>query len=370
MTEDRIVRFKGGKARQDTTFSARGMTNNGVIASVPWGTNTAVITTIKDLTNGDSVTLTEVHGDKTAVKTSGEVQKLKATGTMVRLAGRPKPPPPADSGVAAKLGDYQTEVFDWTDAGGVRMKLWVAKAFPNYGAIVASLEKLYGLPAPDPTQGWIRLDLNAVPGLVVKSETTVYGTNVITITLISAREETVDASGIEVPKDYRLVEPRPPAGQAAAEAPAQPSGLTVGSPFPDFNVQALDGQPLSLASRKGKIVLLDFWATWCPPCRAEMPNVVAAYKQHHRQGFEIIGVSLDQDRQKLLAYTQEHEMPWPQFFDGHGWQNELALKYGVHSIPHTYLLDANGVIIGEDLRGEVLSKAVTAALAPSPSPAH
>ena len=155
MTEDRIVRFKGGKARQDTTFSARGMTNNGVIASVPWGTNTAVITTIKDLTNGDSVTLTEVHGDKTAVKTSGEVQKLKATGTMVRLAGRPKPPPPADSGVAAKLGDYQTEVFDWTDAGGVRMKLWVAKAFPNYGAIVASLEKLYGLPAPDPTQGWI-----------------------------------------------------------------------------------------------------------------------------------------------------------------------------------------------------------------------
>ena len=140
-------------------------------------------------------------------------------------------------------------------------------------------------------------------------------------------------------------------------------GLVVGAKFPDFSETDVDGKPLSLADHKGKVVLIDFWATWCPPCRAEIPNVVATYKKYHDQGFDIIGVSLDQERQKLLSYTKQNEMTWPQFFDGQGWGNKLAVKYGIESIPATFLLDGNGVIIAKDLRGEALAQAVAKALA-------
>jgi peroxiredoxin len=136
----------------------------------------------------------------------------------------------------------------------------------------------------------------------------------------------------------------------------------VGAKFPEFNEKGVDGKPLSLADYKGKVVLIDFWATWCPPCRAEIPNVVAAYKKYHSQGFDVIGVSLDQDQDKLLSYAKEHEMVWRQFFDGQGWQNKLAVQYGIESIPATYLLDTNGIIITNDLRGEALDQAVAKGL--------
>ena len=123
--------------------------------------------------------------------------------------------------------------------------------------------------------------------------------------------------------------------------------LVAGAVFPGFNEKDLTGKPLVLADYKGKIVLIDFWATWCGPCRGEIPNVVAAYQKYHGQGFEIIGVSLDQDRQKLLDYTKQMNMTWPQFFDGQGWANKLAAQYGIESIPATFLLDGNGKIIGQ-----------------------
>jgi len=138
--------------------------------------------------------------------------------------------------------------------------------------------------------------------------------------------------------------------------------LVVGAKFPDFSETDVDDKPLALTDHKGKVVLIDFWATWCPPCRAEIPNVVATYKKYHAEGFDIIGVSLDQDREKLLGYTSQNEMTWPQFFDGQGWQNKLAVKYGIESIPATYLLDGNGVIIAKDVRGEALEPAVAKAL--------
>lgn len=139
--------------------------------------------------------------------------------------------------------------------------------------------------------------------------------------------------------------------------------LVVGNKFPDFEEKDVEGHPLSVANYKGKVVLVDFWATWCGPCVQELPNVLRAYQKHHAEGFEIIGVSLDQSQTKLKDFTSEMKMAWPQYFDGKGWGNKLAGKYGIQSIPATFLLDGNGNIIGRNLRGEALEEAVVKALA-------
>lgn len=146
------------------------------------------------------------------------------------------------------------------------------------------------------------------------------------------------------------------------KAKALQQTLTMGSVFPDFNEKDLAGQPLSVGALRGKVVLIDFWATWCPPCRAELPNVINAYQQHHNQGFEVIGVSLDESREKLKDFIAAQKMTWPQYFDGQGWGNKLASKYGIQSIPATILLDGEGKIIGRNLRGEELEQAVAKAL--------
>jgi len=148
-----------------------------------------------------------------------------------------------------------------------------------------------------------------------------------------------------------------------AEAKKIQDALVEGAPFPDFNEKDVMGKPLSIANYKGKVVMIDFWATWCPPCRGEIPNVVATYQKYHDKGFEIIGVSLDQDQGKLLNFIKENNMTWQQYFDGQGWGNKLAVKYGIDSIPMTFLLDGNGKIIGKGLRGEELTDAVANALA-------
>jgi len=139
--------------------------------------------------------------------------------------------------------------------------------------------------------------------------------------------------------------------------------LAQGTKFPDFDEKDVGRTPLSIAKYKGKVVLLDFWATWCGPCVAELPNVLKTYEKHHANGFEIIGISLDHDEMKLTGFTARNNMTWPQFFDGKGWSNKLAVRYGVTSIPATYLLDREGKIIGRNLRGEALEAAVAAALA-------
>jgi len=138
--------------------------------------------------------------------------------------------------------------------------------------------------------------------------------------------------------------------------------LVEGSKFPDFDEKDVTGKPISVANYKGKVVLIDFWATWCGPCVAELPNVLKAYEKHHSKGFEIIGISLDQDQTKLTTFTKQKNMTWQQFFDGKGWGNKLAAKYGVNSIPATYLLDGDGKIIAKNLRGDDLEQAVAKAL--------
>lgn len=143
---------------------------------------------------------------------------------------------------------------------------------------------------------------------------------------------------------------------------ADPKALTVGAPFPDFEEQDLDGKPLSVGKFKGKVVLIDFWATWCGPCIQELPNVLKAYEKYHEKGFEIIGISLDNEKEKLTSFIKAKKLPWPQYFDGKGWESKLGVKYGIDSIPATYLLDKEGKIIAKGLRGDALEKAVEKAL--------
>jgi len=142
------------------------------------------------------------------------------------------------------------------------------------------------------------------------------------------------------------------------------SALAAGSPFPDFSETDLEGKPLSVANYKGKVVMIDFWATWCGPCRAELPNVISVYEKYHSKGFEIIGVSLDkqEDKAKLTSFLTENKMTWPQYFDGQFWDTKLAAKYGIDSIPATYLIDGDGKIIGSNFRGPALEEAVRKAL--------
>lgn len=145
--------------------------------------------------------------------------------------------------------------------------------------------------------------------------------------------------------------------------------LVPGSKFPDFAEKDLSGKDISISRFKGKVVLLDFWATWCTPCRMELPNVRKAYEQYHDRGFDIIGISLDQDEQKLHGYLQDSRIAWAQIFQGKGWEDPIARKYGVDSIPATFLLDGEGKILARDLRGAALLEAVDKALSSTNAPA-
>lgn len=121
----------------------------------------------------------------------------------------------------------------------------------------------------------------------------------------------------------------------------------------DIKFTAADGREVDLAKMRGKVVLIDFWAVWCGPCVAELPNVLKAYEKLHPKGFEIVGISLDKDKEKLEAFTKEKGMTWPQFFDGKGWENEMAQRFGIHSIPAMWLVDKKGMLVSTSVRGHL-----------------
>jgi len=117
-----------------------------------------------------------------------------------------------------------------------------------------------------------------------------------------------------------------------------------------FSVRSNTGKDLSLEKLRGKVVLLDFWASWCVPCRQEMPEIKKIWKKYGEDQFVVIGINLDSNRTAFDAYMRDEGINWPQYTDGLGWANKLARLYGVYAIPHTVLIDQDGVIQATGLR--------------------
>ena len=150
--------------------------------------------------------------------------------------------------------------------------------------------------------------------------------------------------------------PNSPHAKSLIGRVARIKGVMVGSPAPEITLNDTTGNAVALSSLRGKYVLIDFWASWCGPCRAENPNVVRMYNKYKDKGFAIYGVSLDKTKGEWQRAIRNDNLPWTHVSDLKFWQSIAAQQYGVQAIPQTFLLDKEGKIIAKNLRGDALEQ--------------
>ncbi len=199
----------------------------------------------------------------------------------------------------------------------------------------------------------IRLDMNKVEDAFIARHNDSY----VTLDMIKSKAGIIDPKTFE--PLFNGLSPRmqnTKGGKQLAEALAIAKKVDVGQPAIAFTQNNTEGVPVSLSSLKGKYVLVDFWASWCGPCRAENPNVLKAYNKFKDKNFEIIGVSLDSSKDPWVKAIEKDGLPWIHVSDLQGWKNAVAVEYGVRAVPQNFLLDPQGMIIAKDLRGEELEK--------------
>lgn len=170
-------------------------------------------------------------------------------------------------------------------------------------------------------------------------------------------------------KTYRLARVAPDGSQVLFEETTEPctpkAYIAKGNPAIDFEATDTEGKTFKLSDYKGKVVLIDFWASWCGPCKAEMPNVIADYKKYHEKGLEIVGISLDQTRAAMDEYlAQNPDVTWRMTCTEKYWDEPIAKLYRVSGIPAAFLIDKDGTIYGE-VRGESLTKGLEELLGPA-----
>jgi peroxiredoxin len=172
---------------------------------------------------------------------------------------------------------------------------------------------------------------------------------------------TSDANYKEARTIYEGLDPSIKKNEKAKEIELRLANLekvALGNQASDFTQKDITGKNVNLASYKGNYVLLEFWASWCGPCRAENPNLRAAYEKYKNKGFNVLAVSLDDDAGKWKKAVEKDDLPWAQVSDLKGWTNVAAIQYGVRAIPANFLIDPQGKIVKRDLRGEELNKAL------------
>ena len=131
----------------------------------------------------------------------------------------------------------------------------------------------------------------------------------------------------------------------------------IGKPV-DLQFTAVDGSSVDLRALRGNIVLVDFWASWCPDCIRDMPVVRRTYQKYKDKGLTVLGISLDKDEQALSNFVAKKLIPWPQYFDGQGWENQYATKYGVRAIPEMWLINQRGELVSTDISAEQLDQRI------------